>query len=144
MTTSLTKIDQHQRFHLCQHMILDAAIIPRCNPPKIEDPPPDYDLYFDDGDLEVSTSMHVKETIQESDAHQVFDASPKGVLLDMEEFMERNSIQQDSRESRMRRGNNGHDIRLAETAGVRQQWSRLGCGFATSSMTTVVAVVAIG
>ena len=28
--------------------------------------------------------MHVKETIKESDAHQVFDASPKGVLLDME------------------------------------------------------------
>ena len=27
--------------------------------------------------------MHIKETIQESDAHRVFDASPKSVLLDM-------------------------------------------------------------
>ena len=45
--------------------------------------PPIYGVYVDDGDLEVSTLMHIKETIQESDAHRVFDASPKSVLLDM-------------------------------------------------------------
>lgn len=34
-----------------------------------------YDVYFDEDDLEVSTSIHIKETIQESDANQVFNAS---------------------------------------------------------------------
>lgn len=28
---------------------------------------PIYDVYFDDSDLEVSTSIHIEETIQESD-----------------------------------------------------------------------------
>ena len=42
------------------------------------------DVYFDDNDLEVSTSIHIKETIQESDAHQVFNASLKSDLLDVE------------------------------------------------------------
>ena len=32
----------------------------------------------------MNTSVHIKETIQESDAHQVFDATCKSVILDME------------------------------------------------------------
>ena len=36
------------------------------------------------GDLKVCTSIYIKETIQHSDAHQMFDASPKSVLLHME------------------------------------------------------------
>ena len=32
-----------------------------------QDSLPIYDVYFDDSDLEVSTSIHIEETIQESD-----------------------------------------------------------------------------
>ena len=46
--------------------------------------PVTFDVYFDDDSLEVNTSVHIKETIQESDAHQVFDATCKSVILDME------------------------------------------------------------
>ena len=34
------------------------------------------------GDFNVGTSIHIKETIPGSDAHQVFNASPTSVLLD--------------------------------------------------------------
>ena len=43
---------------------------------------PIYNVYLDGGDFNVSTSKHIKETIQGSDAHQVFNASPTSVLLD--------------------------------------------------------------
>ena len=43
-----------------------------------------FDVYFDDDSLEVNTSVHIKETIQESDAHRAFDATFKSVILDME------------------------------------------------------------
>ena len=32
----------------------------------------------------MNTSVHIKETIQESDAHRAFDATFKSVILDME------------------------------------------------------------
>lgn len=44
--------------------------------------PPTYNIYLDGGDFYVSTSIHIKQTIQGSDAHQVFNASPTSVLLD--------------------------------------------------------------
>lgn len=36
------------------------------------------------GDVEASTSIYIKETIQEIDAHHMFDTNPKSVLLDKE------------------------------------------------------------